>query len=705
MLMLILEAAIRSVLMASAVWAGIRLFTVRNVLAQKVAWVLVLAAAVAMPLAMRAPVPASVAAIRIPLDRLVPHRQPANPTAGNNAHKEPASASATLTVTAPPRMPKPRAGRRADPDEFAGIAEEAPVSVTVTAAPPFAMAPPAPVRPVSPATPTAWERAATWIPLGYLAIAGILLLRVAWSLAAAFGIWLRAAPAGDLPRVRMSREITTPVTVGSGILLPADCGQWDSAKLKIVLAHEQSHVRQQDFYLQLLTAIYAAVFWFSPLGWWLKRRLSELAEALSDHAGLVHAPDAPAYAQVLLEFAAMPRRIPIAGVAMARSSNLPSRIERILNQKRFHLDFFEGRRHAAIAALLVPAALVAAIALVRIAPRVEAAQLTGASVIGQVSGKVTGQVNGSVAGQVTGSVGRDPAAPANASADDVGVLAGAGTASAGGQSADLTRPPATGEPLEAVEAPEPPEPSADLDGEQEGYPYAFVHENGDGTLRWKGEYNDRLARDRKRLGLHGDYLWFERDGKGYVVTDPALLAQGRSLFKGDEALERAQAELDLKMAEVQKRMDKITPEMIQAQTETPEFKAKMAELDRQLAELQNEKFRKMTQDQADKAMKLNKDQIEKATQLAAEAAQERLSELEGRMGEIQGKIGELQGLLGEKQGEWGEKQGRMGEEMGRLGEQMGQLGEQQGRIAEEAGRKLRSILDQAIKDGKAKPVE
>ena len=197
MLMLILEAAIRSVLMASAVWAGIRLFSVRNVLAQKVAWVLVLAAAVAMPLAMRAPVPASVAAIRIPLDRLVPHRQPANPTAGNNAHKEPASASATLTVTAPPRLPKPRAGRRADPDEFAGIAEEAPGSVTVTAAPPFAMAPPAPVRPVSPATPTAWERAATWIPLGYLAIAGILLLRVAWSLAAAFGIWLRAAPAGD----------------------------------------------------------------------------------------------------------------------------------------------------------------------------------------------------------------------------------------------------------------------------------------------------------------------------------------------------------------------------------------------------------------------------------------------------------------------------------------------------------------------------
>jgi hypothetical protein len=36
---------------------------------------------------------------------------------------------------------------------------------------------------------------------------------------------------------------------------------------------------------------------------------------------------------------------------------------------------------------------------------------------------------------------------------------------------------------------------------------------------------------------------------------------------------------------------------------------------------------------------------------------------------------------------------------------MGKIGEEQGRKAEEASRKMKSVFDQAIRDGKAKPVE
>ena len=76
-----------------------------------------------------------------------------------------------------------------------------------------------------------------------------------------------------------------------------------------------------------------------------------------------------------------------------------------------------------------------------------------------------------------------------------------------------------------------------------------------------------------------------------------------------------------------------------------------------------------------------------------------------KIGEIQSQLGEIQGRIGEHQGEIGEKQGAIGEKMGELGEQMGQIGEKQGQMAEEAARKLKSILNQAVKDGKAKPVE
>jgi len=51
--LLLIEAALRALVVALVVWAGLRLFRVGNVLAQKAAWALVLAAAVAMPFLMR----------------------------------------------------------------------------------------------------------------------------------------------------------------------------------------------------------------------------------------------------------------------------------------------------------------------------------------------------------------------------------------------------------------------------------------------------------------------------------------------------------------------------------------------------------------------------------------------------------------------------------------------------------------------------
>ena len=67
-----IESALRSILFALAVWTALRLFAVRNVLAQKVAWGLVLASALTMPALLRmtehwSVLPASVRVI-IPAD-------------------------------------------------------------------------------------------------------------------------------------------------------------------------------------------------------------------------------------------------------------------------------------------------------------------------------------------------------------------------------------------------------------------------------------------------------------------------------------------------------------------------------------------------------------------------------------------------------------------------------------------------------------
>ena len=185
-------------------------------------------------------------------------------------------------------------------------------------------------------------------------------------------MWLTAAPistreVSDIPTglpLRASTKVSSPLTIGSAILLPADYETWDKEKVRIVLAHERSHIRQGDFYLQLLASFYTALVWFSPLGWWLKKELADLAEAISDRAGIEQARSRTSYAQILLEFASAPRPTAL-GVAMARSSSLARRIERLLNDHAFRQSFAGGRR-ALFAVALVPVTLFAATAMVRV---------------------------------------------------------------------------------------------------------------------------------------------------------------------------------------------------------------------------------------------------------------------------------------------------------------------------------------------------
>jgi BlaR1 peptidase M56 len=362
---ILVEAALRSVLLALAVWIGLRMLGVRNVLAQKAAWGLVLAGALVMPMIL--PVAARVpAALVIPAE--VTHLLAAIRTPFSGIVRPPAVAPTKLTAveseaaiepkpSVPPTFARRHSGRvrvsefRADesnsvaadryPAPFISDARSGAVSAT----------------PMSPSHAYGWPSPLEMTGLLYLAIAGVLLFRLFYGLMAAMQVWqlalpvlLDASPLTDGLNLRVSEAVSSPVTIGSTVLLPVDFGDWDDEKLRIVLAHERSHVRQGDFYLQLLSAIYAAAFWPSPLGWWLKRKLSDLAEAISDRAGLEEASDRTSYAQILLEFAAAPRPTLI-GVAMARSGSLSRRIERLLNDVSFRQAFAGSRR--ALATVLI----------------------------------------------------------------------------------------------------------------------------------------------------------------------------------------------------------------------------------------------------------------------------------------------------------------------------------------------------------------
>lgn len=130
--------------------------------------------------------------------------------------------------------------------------------------------------------------------------------------------------------VRVTEELAGPVTFGCTILLPAGHEGWSPAKRLAILTHERAHVRNRDGIILWLAALHQSLFWFSPLAWWLRRRLAALAEQISDDAVVAQGFDRCDYAQWLLEAAAGPRALP--GAVSMAGGGVAGRIERLLAQ-------------------------------------------------------------------------------------------------------------------------------------------------------------------------------------------------------------------------------------------------------------------------------------------------------------------------------------------------------------------------------------
>jgi beta-lactamase regulating signal transducer with metallopeptidase domain len=395
MISVFIEAALRSLLVALVVAIGLSILRVRNVLAQKAAWGLVLVSALAMPLLLPitaewhlGPAELNIVLPAHPMTLLEELQAPIQARSGS------ASTGAPETVPGSPSNPariqeSPTPGQAAAPHADRTPSGNAHTRRTARGQQNV------PFIPDSSRSSSAQPAASNASPLKkmqspravrhltgspillalmlYCGVATLFFVRLALGLFITIRLWRSATPvpAHQLPydaaglQLRASSKVASPLTIGSAILLPADFTSWDGEKLSIVLAHERSHIRQGDFYLQLLAGLYAALFWFSPLGWWLKHELAELAEAISDRAGMKQARSRTSYAQILLEFAAAPRRVSTIGVAMARPGSLSRRIERLLNDNSFRLCFAGGR--GAIAAVaLVPLAMFASTTLVRV---------------------------------------------------------------------------------------------------------------------------------------------------------------------------------------------------------------------------------------------------------------------------------------------------------------------------------------------------
>jgi beta-lactamase regulating signal transducer with metallopeptidase domain len=455
----------------------------------------------------------------------------------------------------------------------------------------------------------------------------------------------RACASGlaSVPHAAESALISVPVTTGalrSVILLPSGWREWGDSKLDAVLAHELSHVARRDALTQRLSLLHRAFFWFSPLAWWLDRHLADLAEQASDETALSCGADCRDYARTLLGFFealhSTSGRVRWQGVAMAKAGKTEQRLERILAWKGAVTMSLKKPVAVAIIALAIP--------VVYLAASVRPADP------GRSSGNVDSAQNQlPPAPDAAPVVPMVPVSPQNAAAP---VLARA---------------------AQSV-------PSRSSPGHHFSYAYGdkdeqrFVIVSGKtDSFTMSGTPEDARHAEKLKKQIPGDFIWFQRDEKSYIIRDQATIDRARKLWAPQEELGRKQEELGKQQEALGKQQEELAAKAEKIQVKVPDM---TAQLDKLRAELK---------------------------QLGASATVEQIGRVQAEIGELQSKVGEIQSHAGEQQSRLGEEMGALGEKQGKLGEQQGELGRQQGELAEQASREMKQLLDEAISKGTAQP--
>lgn len=216
-----------------------------------------------------------------------------------------------------------------------------------------------------------------------------------------------------------------------------------------------------------------------------------------------------------------------------------------------------------------------------------------------------------------------------------------------------------------------------MSGEREGH--QFVISSGNTYISVSGD-SESYGTDHPsefveflQEKISGDFIWFRRDGKSYVIRDAATIKRAKDFFAAVQELDKKQEELGKQQQALGDKQEALGKQQEEIHVQIPDMTEDLHKLEAELKKL------------------------------GASGTQEDLGRIQGEIGELQSRLGELQSVAGEEQGKMGEKQGELGEQQGKLGELQGELGRRQEQIFKDASRQMKALIDDAIAHGLAKP--
>lgn len=469
--------------------------------------------------------------------------------------------------------------------------------------------------------------------------------------------------------LRVADELDSPVATGWWrpiVLVPAALiARMPPDLLEALLAHELAHVKRYDYLVNLVQSAIEALLFYHPVVWWLSKRIRAERECIADElaAQALGEPRRLALALQRLDLIRDAGGFPQSPALRthlapaAHGGNLMSRIQRLVRPDRHALSWKVALPILGLSAICLTVFAQGQAPTARAAASAEAKPVAAAQARPEAA----------------------PAAAPSAKSESESVIRTNGTIQVGGNS--------DRGPREA---------------------YALVRAGQD-SMTVSGNVSDIREADRAKRSLQGDFLWFRRGGKSYVVQDPAALARVAEAWKPSEAVGAKMSALGGQMETHSKKMQALGTQM-----EALSATADKPNADMERTSSQMEAVSRQQEALSDKMQALSVAMSRADSDRERDALDAKMRALDTQMRPLSEKMQALSQTMNahavriqasqRPMEELGQRMEEASKPMDALGKQMDVLGKQQEKLSREADRVVRSVIDEALSSGKALPM-
>ncbi|WP_224368942.1 M56 family metallopeptidase [Hyalangium versicolor] len=564
--------------------------------------------------------------------------------------------------------------------QVAALPAEAPVTVVTLGTPRAAVAP----EPVMP-----------WRELGIAVLLAVWGMGIAWQLRGHLRAWAsvrrmrrRALPLEEpeveetvralaleaglrrVPQVLVSPEVASPLATGllsPVVVLPARALQrLEVDALQMALAHELAHFQRRDLWLGWVPAVAETLLFFHPLVRKAAREYALAREEACDAEALRLTGAEPGdYGQLLLAFGVT--RSHGTAAALGASAHVHALHRRLTMLEHVDVSTPRGRAPLRAALLVLGLAVLVPFQVVAREPPVPPAAPAPA-------------VAAPVAAPAPAPKAAATPAPAALATPVVAPLASSKAALAvAALKAPPPAPPAPPVPVVAPIAPiAPVPPSAPMlamsdDDDDDDDVDGFVLVSGDHVMMSGTSTDIRRAKALRTGGK--DVLFVRRGDHAYLIRDAKTLDQMRATFEPQTKLGQQQSDLGKKQGELGKRQAEFGQKQAALGVKQAQLGVKQAELGLQ------------------------------SSQLAQMADGPERDRKEQELDKTRDALDKEMDAIGDQMEALGKEQEKLGDEQEKLGDEQEKLGDQQEKLARENEKKLKVLIDEAIKAGIAEPVD